>query len=657
MFEPDGSNQTDKTEKVNDSRRAGEEGHRLGQAGLSELFASNPLPMWIYDPSTLRFLEVNNAAQKVYGYSRDEFLAMTIADIRPAADIPKLADNLKRERVPFEQGGEWRHQRKDGVIFDVEITSHAFDFDRQSVVLVMGHDVTARKEIERALINSERRLRAVAESAREGIVTADATGAIVFWNPAASELFGYDEKEILGRPLTLLMPERFRAAHSEGLARHVSTREARVIGKTVELHGLTKEGTEFPIELSLSAWTLDEALFFTGIIRDVSARQQLEQQLRQAQKMDAVGQLAGGVAHDFNNLLTVILGTCELLLEGMSQDDPRQDDILEIQKAGASATALTRQLLAFSRKQMIEPAVLDLNSVIADVGRMLKRVIGEDVELELRLHPGLELVKADRGQIEQILMNLALNARDAMAMGGRIIIETGSVVLDDTFTRTHQGAAPGRHVTIAVIDTGTGMTPEVQARLFEPFFTTKPTGKGTGLGLASVYGIVKQNSGSIWVDSDTGKGTTVTVFWPATGESASAVERPSERRTTGSETILIVEDNPALLRLASRTLVQCGYRVVAAANAQEALKAFEAAPAFDLILTDVILPGMSGPALASELAARRPGLAVVFMSGYADETVDRHGLAEASAPLLQKPFTSMNLARTVRQALDAAARA
>jgi two-component system, cell cycle sensor histidine kinase and response regulator CckA len=618
------------------------ETHRSVQTSISGLFANNPIPMWIYDPSTLAFLEVNDAAQRAYGYSREEFLAMTVGDIRPAADLSRPQDDLARERAPFEQAGEWRHQRKDGVVLDVDITSHTFESDGRSVVLVVAHDVSARKQIERDLVHSERRFRAVAQSAREAIVTADITGTIVSCNPAAAELFGYGHDEMLGRPLTSLMPERYRTTHVEGIARE----------RPVELHGLKKDGTEFPIELSLSSWALDELLFFTGIIRDISSRKQLEQELRQTQKMDAIGQLAGGVAHDFNNLLTVILGYCELLLGGMPPDDRRRDDLVEIQKAGTSATLLTRQLLAFSRKQIFEPAVLDLNALIANAGGTLKRAIGEDIELELVLYPGLELVKADGGQIEQILMNLASNARDAMASHGRMVIETGSVVVDSEFRRKHVGALAGPHVMIAVTDTGTGMTPEVKARLFEPFFTTKPTGQGTGLGLASVYGIVKQNRGSIWVDSEVGRGTTVKIFWPTTDEGVRFVEAGRDRRATGSETILIVEDNAALRRLACRTLAQCGYTVVAAADAAEALQASNEVSSLDLLLTDIVMPGMSGPTLASELVARRPGLLVLFMSGYTDETVVRNGVLEAGTSFLQKPFTAAGLASKVRQVLD-----
>ena len=613
------------------------------EPSVSGLFANSSIPMWIYDPSTLCFLDVNDAAQRAYGYSREEFLAMTIADIRPATDLRKLHDNLKPEPVPLEQVGEWRHQRKDGVVLDVDVTSHTFESDGRSVVLVVAHDVSARKQIERDLIYSERRFRAVAESTREGIVIADITGAIVFCNPAAAELFAYQQNEVLGRPLTTLMPERYRTTHLEGIARE----------RPVELHGLKKDGTEFPIELSLSSWALDELLFFTGMIRDISARKHLEQELRQAQKMDAVGQLAGGVAHDFNNLLTVILGYCELLLGGMPPDDRRRDDLVEIQKAGTSATTLTSQLLAFGRKQIFEPAVLDLNAVITNVSGILKRAVGEAVELDLQLSPGLALVKADGGQVEQILMNLAVNARDAMASGGRIVIETGSVMVDNEFRRTHIGALVGPHVVIAVTDTGTGMTPEVQARLFEPFFTTKPAGKGSGLGLASVYGIVKQNRGSIGVDSQVGRGTTIKIFWPATDEIATSAGAGRERPATGSETILIVEDNAALRRLACRTLAQCGYTVFGAADAAEALKASDEMSALDLLLTDIVMPGMSGPMLASQLVACRPGLLVLFMSGYTDETIVRQGVLEAGTAFLQKPFTAAGLSGKVRQVLDA----
>jgi PAS domain S-box-containing protein len=616
---------------------------RCVETSISGLFANNPLPMWIYDPSTLCFIEVNGAAQRAYGYSREEFLAMTIGDIRPAAEPPKLQEDLTRDRAPFDQTGERRHQRKDGVVLDVDITSHTCESDGRSVVLVVAHDVSARKQFERGLMNSERRFRALAQSAREAIVTADITGALVFCNLAAAELFGYDDDEMLGRPLTALMPERYRTTHVEGIARE----------RPVELHGLKKDGTEFPIELSLSSWALDEQLFFTGIIRDISFRKQMDQELRQTQKMDAVGQLAGGVAHDFNNLLTVMLGYCELLLGGLSPDDRRRDDLIEIQKAGTSATLLTHQLLAFSRKQIFEPVVLDVNELIETVGPALKRAIGGHVELELLLYPGVEHVKADRGQIEQILVNLASNARDAMASHGRMVVETGSVVLDSEFRRLHIGALAGPHVMIAVTDTGTGMTPEVKARLFEPFFTTKPAGQGTGLGLASVYGIVKQNRGSILVDSEVGRGTTVKIFWPTTDETVRPVEPGRDRRATGSETILIVEDNAALRRLACRTLAQCGYTVIAASDASEALQASNEASSLDLLLTDIVMPGMSGPTLASELVARRPGLQVLFMSGYTDETVVSNGVLEAGMAFLQKPFTAAGLANKVRQVLDA----
>ena len=580
------------------------------------LFANNPVPMWMYDPTTLRFLDVNDAAERAYGYSREEFLAMTIADICPGADLAKPRENLKGERARLEQAGESRHRRKDGVVLDVDVTSHSFVADGRSVVWAMAHDVSARKQVERDLMYSERRFRAVAQSAREGIVIADLTGAIVFCNPAATQLFGYEHDDMLGRPLASLMPERYRTTHVEGTARE----------RMVELHGLKKDGTEFPIELSLSSSALDELLFFTGIIRDIGSRKQVEQELSQTHKMDAV--------HSSPEALRTISTICdrhswirELVLGGMPPDDRRRDDIVEIQKAGTSATMMTEAAAGIQPRTDICASVMDLNAAITNVSRMLKDVIGENIELDLLLYPNLGPVKADGGQIEQILINLAVNARDAMPSGGRLVIETSGVVLDNEFRQTHHGALAGPHVMIAVTDTGTGMTPEVQARLFEPFFTTKPAGKGSGLGLASAYGIVKQNRGTIWVDSKVGSGTTVKIFWPSTDEVVRSVKAGQERRAMGSETILIVEDNAALRRLASRTLAQCGYTVIAAADATEALKAFSGeASALDLLLTDIVMPGMSGPMLASELASRRPGLLGALHVRYTDETVVGQGV-------------------------------
>jgi CheY-like chemotaxis protein len=386
----------------------------------------------------------------------------------------------------------------------------------------------------------------------------------------------------------------------------------------------------------------------------VTDRLRLEEQYHQAQKMEAVGRLAGGVAHDFNNLLTAILGYCELLLEHRSEADRDYADLTEIQKAGTRAAALTRQLLAFSRKQIIEPTLLDMNQLVTEMRPMLERLIGEDVKVVVILRPELALVKADRGQLEQIVMNLAVNARDAMPQGGILTIEAASVELDDHYAATHLNVRPGPYVALTVTDTGTGMTPEVQGRLFEPFFTTKEVGKGTGLGLATVHGIVMRSGGNIGVYSEIGKGTSFKVYFPRVdvNEQVPDLDRPPVLAHIGGETVLLVEDAQGLRELAKRLLERQGYTVVLAANASEAVRVFGAHPSIDVVLTDVVMPGGSGPDLVRQLLSQRPSLHVIYMSGYTEDAITQHGVLRPGVAFLHKPFTSETLGQKVREVLD-----
>jgi nitrogen-specific signal transduction histidine kinase/FixJ family two-component response regulator len=390
-----------------------------------------------------------------------------------------------------------------------------------------------------------------------------------------------------------------------------------------------------------------------GISQDVTERRALEAQFQQAQRTEAVGRLAGGVAHDFNNLLTVILGYCELLLADRDADAQRHADITEIHRAGTSAVGLTRQLLAFSRKQIIEPAVLDLNVVVAEMQPMLGRLIREDVRIVLSLRPALARVKADRGQMEQIVVNLAVNARDAMPGGGTLTIETANVDLDDDYVRTHAAVTPGPHVMLAVTDSGTGMSPEVQARLFEPFFSTKEVGQGTGLGLATVHSIVTRCGGSIGVYSELGNGTTVKVYLPQTDAAEPVVDtsKPIAQPHTG-ETVLVVDDAAGLRELAKRLLQRLGYTVLLAASADEAQRLFETSPSIDVLLTDIVMPGASGPELTQRLVERWPALKVIYMSGYTEAAVVHHGVVNPGIAFLHKPFTIGTLGRKIREVLD-----
>ena len=389
---------------------------------------------------------------------------------------------------------------------------------------------------------------------------------------------------------------------------------------------------------------------------DITERKHLEQQLRQAQKMEAIGQLAGGIAHDFNNMLTVISGYSELVLATLPPGDPQRGNIEQIKQAGERAAALTRQLLAFSRRQVLEPKVLDLNAVATNMDKMLQRLIGENIALVTVLKPGLGRVKADPGQVEQVIMNLAVNARDAMPRGGKLTIETADVELDEAYARNHITVKPGPYVMLAVSDTGCGMDAQTQTRVFEPFFTTKEKGKGTGLGLSTVYGIVKQSGGYIWVYSEVGRGTTCKIYLPRV-EEALGTSQPGAFPASvlrGSETVLLAEDEEVVRSLASRVLRENGYTVLEASNGEEALQlCAQQRGTIRLVMTDVVMTGMSGRELAERLHVAHPEMTVLFTSGYTDEAVVRHGILDTGVAFLQKPFTPDALLHKVREVLDA----
>jgi PAS domain S-box-containing protein len=756
--------------------------------------------VWEADASaeTLRYTFVSAQAELVLGYPPARWSEPGFWAGRIHADDRARVLEYFRETARRGQRGEldYRAQHANGGILWLRDRIHGVPAGKGRPALLRGVlvDRSAHRRDEDRLQASEARKSAILQGALDCIVTIDHRGDILDFNPAAERVFGFRREDVLGRQMVdLIVPPRHREGHRRGLARHLETGETKVIGRRVALSGLRADGTEFPVELTVTRVAGAEPPVFTAFLRDITERErdeaelrgtlsllsatlesttdgilvvdltgrivslnrkfasmwgipqeildardddraiafvlsqledpdafvakvrglyaqpeaesfdvlrfkdgrvferysmpqridgtsvgrvwsfrdvtariraeaalrESEDQLRQSQKMDAIGRLAGGVAHDFNNLLTVILGYGEQLQERLGADHPLRESVEEIQSAAGRAAALTRQLLAFSRKQMLAPRVLDLNAILAGTGELLRRLIGEDIELDVRLAPGLGPVHADEHQMQQVIMNLAINARDAMPQGGRLTLATADAGLDEEEARRLAPVPPGRYVTLTVRDTGVGMDADTRARVFEPFFTTKELGKGTGLGLATVYGIVRQTGGYIRVTSEPGRGSEFRVFLPRHDASVPAPAAGSppagaERLPSGSETVLLVENEPMVLELMRGTLERHGYRVLAAGSGDEglALAAAHAAP-LDLLVSDVVMPGLRGPDLAARLASAHPRLGVLFISGYADDALLRDAVRDGQSAFLQKPFTREALLLKVREVLDA----
>jgi len=515
--------------------------------------------------------------------------------------------------------------------------------------------VEERERAEAALRESEARFRRLFENSLVGIYRTTPDGRILLANPTLVKMLRYPSFEALAQ--LNLEKDGFPAESPRRLFKEAIERDGAVRG--LESAWICADGTTIYVRESAQAVRGPDGSieYYEGVVEDITEQRRLEEQLRQAQKMEVIGRLAGGVAHDFNNILTVILGHSDLLLKAMAVREPLRQHVEELRAAGQRAAALTRQLLAFSRKQTLQPQVLNLNDLIANLSKMLRRLIGEDILLTTTFDPALGQVKVDPGQIEQVITNLAVNARDAMPEGGTLTLQTANAELDAAYASQHLEVTPGRYVLLSVTDTGTGMSEEVQAHLFEPFFTTKGVGKGTGLGLATVFGIVKQSGGHITVHSELGHGTTFNIYLPRTEEAAAAEAVPAQAPVElprGTETILLVEDERQVRHLAQAALERCGYSVLAAANGTEALQlAREHKGKLDLLVTDLIMPGINGHMLARSLQSRHPGLKFLFMSGYTDASLlPREFLAEGAA-FLQKPFLMELLVRKVRAALDA----
>jgi two-component system, cell cycle sensor histidine kinase and response regulator CckA len=629
-------------------RKRAEDARRESEGRYRILFECSPQPMWVYDLETFRFLAVNDAAVRHYGYALEEFLSMTIKDIRPPAEVHALLEGVSGlPGCGYTPARATRHVRKDGSTIEVEVTGSNFQFAARPARLVQINDVTGRKRAEESLA----RLAAAVEQTADSIVITDADANIQYVNPAFERVSGYSRAEALGRNPRFLKsgktdPSVYREmwatlARGEVWAGHFINRR--------------KDGTFFEERVTVSPVRDEggETVNYIAVKQDLTHQKQLEEQLLQSQKMEAVGQLAGGIAHDFNNLLTAINGYSDLALRRLQDEDPLRRCVEEIRKAGERAAALTRQLLAFSRKQVLQPVVLDLNSVVSEMEKMLRRVIGEDIELVTTLAERLGHVKADPCMLEQVVINLCVNARDAMPEGGRLCVETRDEELDE-FAARQSGVRPGPYVVLRVTDTGAGMDERTRERIFEPFFTTKGAGKGTGLGLSTVYGIVKQSGGGVSVSSEVGRGSTFEVYLPRvdapTRECAAGRERLAP--PPGAEKILLVEDDRLVRNVAREIVAAQGYEVLEAETQAEALGHCAANPDIALLLTDVVMPLVNGKELAGRLTALLPSMRVLFMSGYA-ATVVHDGEVEAGLNFIQKPFTPASLLWKLREVLDA----
>ena len=630
-------------------RKRAEDALRASEQRLATIYRLTVAAVLVVRLRDRVIVEVNDAFTEQVGWSREDVLGRTTEDLDLYPD-PGTRDCMYQglkaaARLP---PIEARVRRKSGEVREFIFSVVSAEIGGETCALGVGHDVTELHRADAARRESEERLRQVVESIREVFWLRDVRqNRTIYVSPSYERIWG--------RPYVDAPDSWAESVHPDDRDRILrASRTKQVDGGYDEQYRIVRPD-------GCVRWIRDRAVpvrdasgdmaRIAGVAEDITERRGLEEQLVQAQKMEAIGSLAGGVAHDFNNLLSVILSCSELLRSEL----PGHEEVEEIEKAARRAADLTRQLLAFSRRQMLQPRIVDLNQIVGGVEKMLKRLIGEDVELSVVVAGQRAAVYVDPGQIEQVIMNLAVNARDAMPNGGKLILQVARVAVDGAHAASHAGARPGPHVMLAVSDTGTGMDAATQSRIFEPFFTTKDLGKGTGLGLSTVFGIVRQSSGAISVHSEPGGGSTFQIYLPAAD---GATEHPQQRSVNsedlrGSELILLVEDEDGVRRVVRSILERAGYRVLEAQNGGEALRIAASQPTVDLVITDVVMPGMSGPQLSSRLHFLRPTLKILYMSGYAGDAVVAHGLLRTEISFLQKPVTPSTLLTKVREVLDA----
>lgn len=612
-----------------------------------------------------KFITANPAMAEILGcQSPDELMSEINEVASPLYVDPNRQIEWERRLHEDERivGFESQYRRKDGGLVWLSESARAVRNEEGAILYFEGiaEDVTERKRAEYELSESEERYRELVENARDIIYQHDLKGNYTSTNKAGQQLTGYSLEETLALNMVDTVAPEYLEKAREML-------RLKLAGETVtayELEILTKDGSRIPVEANTRlVYQNGVPVGVQGIARDITERKRLEralgeseEQLRQSQKLEAIGQLAGGVAHDFNNLLTAINGYSALALRRVGKDHPITPYLEEIKKAGDRAANLTRQLLAFGRKQLLQPLALNLNDIVSDMIKLLKRLIGEDIQLVTKPGVTLKQIKADPGQLEQVLVNLVVNARDAMPRGGIVTIETANTTLDATYASRHLDAIPGEYVMLAISDTGTGMDQKTQSRIFEPFFTTKAKDKGTGLGLSTVYGIIRQSGGSIWVYSELGTGTTFKVYLPLDDEEPrqAGVTASVEPIKRGSETVLLVEDEDMVRKLASELLAESGYTVLEANGGEAAIHLGKEHKArIDLLITDVVMPKLSGKEVAEQLQAIHPETRVLFMSGYTDEAIVHHGIVDSGIAFIQKPFSERALAQKIRDVLDA----
>lgn len=636
-------------------RKTAEKALRESEERFRTMFSQNRAVMLLVDPTdNQRILDANKAAEDYYGYNRSQLLKLNMGDINVMSEGNRNVLMKKAIEKP-QNYFQFKHKLSTGEVKDVEVYASPIMQQDKKCMFVIVHDITERKKAEREIT----KLAAVVEQAVDSIIITDIHGKINYVNAAFKKITGYKKSEALGQNPNILKSGRHDNSFYKDLWSTILSGnkwQGVIINKRKNGSLYYEKAVIFPVKNEIG-----EIINFTGIMRDITLERKLEQQLQQVQKMEAIGTLSGGIAHDFNNILTVINGHSEIALMNMDESNAVYEDLISILNAGKRAEKLTNQLLAFSRKQIHELKVIDINQTIKDLDKMLRRLIPENIKIVSEFPDNLPYIKADPGQIEQILINLVINARDAINENQNpenkktIIVKTNMVDLDHVFVNTHPGSQTGPHILLSVQDTGAGMTLDVKNRIFEPFFTTKDVDKGTGLGLATVYGIVKQNDGSIYVESNKDNGTLFEIYWPVTTETPEKdyIESINQKDYTGKETILFVEDDEDVRSFASVALKNFGYKIIEARTGKNALQIIKSKiNIFDLIVTDLIMPEMNGQDLAKKVYEIQPNSKILFVSGYTFEHLLKDGEIEEGINFLQKPYTIQSLLKRIRNILD-----